>query len=141
MSTIAEQWASFEAEVITVAASESQRVALRQAFYGGAGALYALIGRVESADVSEAQGIVMLDRLAAELEAFAHDAGKPPSEGEFSAELDRLVAQGVYTESQAAEARAMVQGLAARAERGTVTREQAESELSRFVARLHGGGQ
>ena len=73
MSTMAEQWAAYEAQVLPSTAGETQRIETRRGFYAGAQALLSLINRVSIDDVSEDQGAAMIERLHQELLAFSRD--------------------------------------------------------------------
>lgn len=73
MRTIADQWASYEAEVLPATAGETQRIETRRGFYAGAQALLALINSVSIDDVSEDQGAAMIEQLHQELMAFSRD--------------------------------------------------------------------
>lgn len=77
MRTIADQWASYDREVLLPAAvGEVQRTETRRAFYAGASALFALVSGLGIDDISEDQGADELEVLSQELQAFGEAIGK-----------------------------------------------------------------
>lgn len=71
MRTVMQQWESYEREVVPKTAGAEQRIESRRAFFAGAQALLNLVSGVGSDDVSENQGVAMLDGLSAELQVFS----------------------------------------------------------------------
>lgn len=70
MKTIADEWASYEAEVLPATAGEIQRTETRRGFYAGAQALLSLMVS-ECSDVSDEEGADVMEALHRELRTFA----------------------------------------------------------------------
>jgi hypothetical protein len=73
MKTMAEQWASYERDVVPDTAGPIQRIESARAFYAGAQALLDLISGLGVDDISDDQGAAMIESLHQELKAFADD--------------------------------------------------------------------
>jgi hypothetical protein len=63
-------WESYQSQVMPHDAGHSQRVETRRAFYAGAQAVLQMALAIGEDSVSEAQGIILLETLKRECEAF-----------------------------------------------------------------------
>jgi hypothetical protein len=63
-------WESYERDVMPRDAGQDQRVETRRAFYAGAKAVLQMALQIGEDSVSEAQGVILLETLKRECEAF-----------------------------------------------------------------------
>lgn len=75
-TTVFEIWQLWKVAVLRDVTNPVQIEETRRAFYGGAAAMLDLMQRVAPDDVSEDQGVVILQALQDELKAFATDMRK-----------------------------------------------------------------
>jgi hypothetical protein len=73
---LARHWTSYERQVLHPAAGESQRMESRRAFMAGAHIVLRCALRIGEYDVTEAEGIEILERLRHEIDAFHRAVGK-----------------------------------------------------------------
>jgi hypothetical protein len=71
--TVFDMWTTFRGEVLQEITNPIQIEETRRGFYAGAAAMLDLIVRVTPDDVSEDQGVEMLEALHQELRAFGTD--------------------------------------------------------------------
>jgi hypothetical protein len=72
--TLAKDWRDFYDSILKpINAPILQQVEMRRAFYAGAAAMFGLMMQVSADSVSEDEGERLLERLSAELDAFAED--------------------------------------------------------------------
>lgn len=64
------EWESFEAAVMPRDAGQVQRQEMRRAFYAGAWSMLCAVRDIGDDGVSEADGVVTLEAMRRELEAF-----------------------------------------------------------------------
>lgn len=70
MNTLKDDWESFDSQVIPDDAGTTQRQEMRRAFYAGAWSMLCAVERLGNEAVSEEQGVVALEKLKAECQAF-----------------------------------------------------------------------
>lgn len=73
MNTLAEQWETFEAEVVPTNAGLIQRIEMRRAFYAGAASYGVVIQAIALDTVSEAASMAMLEGLNDELARYLRE--------------------------------------------------------------------
>lgn len=73
MTSIREQWDSFDVAVVPKGCSALQRQEMRRAFYAGAESVLALFFDIGGDHVSEDEGVVRLERFHEECRTFARD--------------------------------------------------------------------
>lgn len=70
MNTVLTKWESFAAAVLPKDVHPVQVQEMRRSFYAGARAMLSLVQQVSPDEVSEDAGVVMLELLTMELDAF-----------------------------------------------------------------------
>ncbi len=80
MSTIDEIWQSYEKLVVPADCDPIQRRVMRESFWAGAAAMFALVGH--AGDKGEAAGLVAMRDLSRELKAYMASMGTPSEASE-----------------------------------------------------------
>ena len=85
-NTVQDQWESFAATVIHPDAGPNQRDQMRLAFFAGAWAMFSMLTDVGETDVTEDQGLAVIEALRLECIAFAKSLKPADAVPEMSAE-------------------------------------------------------